>query len=47
MEWTVCFVVEVSDPKDETMTHGSPYNFDVMNSPITGHLGNMIVSPNW
>ena len=29
------------------MTHGSPYNFVVLNSPVIGHLGKMIISRNW
>ena len=40
----VLFVVRVSDPKDETVTHGSLYNFVVLNSPVTGHLWKMIKS---
>ena len=46
-ERTVNSVVHVSDPKDETVTRGSPYNFAVLNSLVTGHLGKMIISPNW
>ena len=41
------FMVQVSDPEDETVTHVSPYKFIVLNSPVTGHLGKMIISPNW
>ena len=41
------FVVQVLDPEDETMTYGSLYNFIVLNSPETGHLGKMIINPNW
>ena len=26
---------------------GMPYNFAVLNSLVTGHLGKMIISPNW
>ena len=44
---TLLFVVKVSDPEDETVTHGSLYNFVVRNSPVTGHLGKMIISLNW
>ena len=40
-------MVYVLDPEDETVTYGSPYNFVVLNSPVTGHLGQMIRSPNW
>ena len=46
-KWNVLFVVEYSDPEDETVTCGSPYKFAVLNSPVTGHLGKMIISPNW
>ena len=47
MAWNFPFVVIVSDPEDETMTHGIPYKFVVLNSPVIGHLGKMIISPNW
>ena len=40
-------VVLVSDSDDEPVTRGSPYNFAVLNSPITGHLGKMTISFNW
>ena len=45
--WTLISLVEVSDPKDEIVTRGSLYNFSIMNSPKIGHLGKMIISPNW
>ena len=35
------------DPEDETMTRGNPYNFVVLNSLVTGHLGKMIINPKW
>ena len=44
---TVLSVVRVSDSEDETMTREIPYNFAVLNSPVTSHLGKMIISPNW
>jgi len=47
MERTIISLVEVSDPEYETVTCGSLYNFTVLNSPITGHIGKMIISPNW
>ena len=47
MEWTVLSMVQISDPEDETVTRGIPYNFTVLNSPVIGHLGKMIISPNW
>ena len=45
--WTVLSVFQVSDPEDETVTRGSPYNFAMLNSPQTGHCGKTIISPNW
>ena len=44
---TVLYVVEVSDPEAETVTRGSPYNFAMLNSPETCHLGKTIISTNW
>ena len=46
MEWNVTSVVQVLDPEDETVTRGSPYNFTMLNSPETGHLGKFLISPN-
>ena len=46
-EWNVIFLVEYLDPEYETVTRGIPYNFTVLNSPVTGHLGKMIISTNW
>ena len=40
-------MVWISYPEDEIVTRGSPYNFTVLNSPVTGHLGKMIINPNW
>ena len=45
--WTVLSVVLIYEPEDEPMTCGMPYNFTVLNSPITGHLGKMIINSNW
>ena len=39
-------MVQVSEPEDETVTRGSPYNFAMLNSAKIGHLGKMIISPN-
>ena len=47
MEWTISSLVQISDTEYETVTHGSPYNFSVLNSPVIGHLGKMIIIPNW
>ena len=33
------------DLEYEPVTCGSPYNFTVMNSPVTGHLGKRIINP--
>ena len=46
-EQNLTSVVQASDPEDETVTCGSPYNFAVLKSPVIGHLGKMIISPNW
>ena len=40
-------MVHVLDSEDQPVTHGSPYNFTVLNSLVTGHLGKMIISRNW
>ena len=44
---TFILLVRISDSEDEPVTHGSPYNFVVLDSPITGHLGKMTISLNW
>ena len=44
---TLISVVRILDSEDEPVTRGMPYNFDVLNSPVTGHLGKRIISPNW
>ena len=46
-EQIVIFVVQVLDLEDEPVTCGSPYNFTVLNSPVTGHCGKSIINPNW
>ena len=46
-EWNLIFVVKFLDPNDETITHGIPYNFAMLNSPETCHLGKILISPNW
>ena len=40
-------VVQSSDLEDEPVTRGSLYNFVVLNSPVTGHLGKRIINPKW
>ena len=40
-------MVKFSDPEGETVTRGSPYNFDMLNSLETSHLGKMLISPNY
>ena len=44
---TILSVVEVSDLEDETVTCGSSYNISMLNSPEIGHLGKLLISPNW
>ena len=44
---TLIYEVDFSDPNDEKVTRGSPYNFAMLNNPEIGHLGKTIISPNW
>jgi len=44
---TLILVVQISDSEDEPVTHGMPYNFVVLNNPVTGHLGKRIINPKW
>ena len=46
-EKTLISMVKILDPEVEIVTRGSPYNFAMLNSPKTCHLGKMIISPNW
>ena len=46
-EHNVFSMVKVSYMYDQTVTRGSPYNFTILNSPITGHRGKRIINPNW
>ena len=39
-------VVQISEPEDEIVTRGRPYDFAVLNSPVTGHLGKRIINEN-
>ena len=45
MEFTFCGLSFKSEY--EPVTRVRPYNFALMNSPVTGHLGKMIINPNW
>ena len=38
-------VVRISESEDQPVTCGMPYNFDILNSPVTGHLGKRIINP--
>ena len=44
---TLISVVLRSNSEYEQVTHGMPYNFAVLNSPITSHLGKRIINPKW
>ena len=44
---TIHSVIQISDLEDEPMRRGIPYNFTVLNSSATGHLGKRIINPNW
>ena len=44
---TLLSMVQSSDSEDELVTGGRPYKFAVLNSPVTGHLGKLIIRPNW
>ena len=44
---TLLSVVRISDSEDEPVTRGMPYNFAILNSPVTGHLGKRIINPKW
>ena len=45
--WNLISMVQVSYLEDEIVTCGIPYNFAILNIPVTGHLGKIIISPNW
>ena len=46
MARNLIYLVKFLDPEDET-TRGSSYNFAMLNSPETGHLGKKLIRPNW
>ena len=43
----VISLVKFPDPEGETMTRGSLYKFDLLNSPKMRHLGKTHISSNW
>ena len=47
MAWTLLSVVWISDSEYEPVTRGMQYNFTVLNSPVTGHLGKRLINPKW
>ena len=40
-------MVKVLDPKGETVTHGSPYKFTILNSSQNNHIGEYSISTTW
>ena len=46
LSWTLISIIQILDLEDEPVTCGMLYNFTVLNSPETGHLGKMIINPN-
>ena len=44
---TLILVVQILDSEDELVTCGILYNFAILNSPVTGHLGKRTINPNW
>ena len=46
-EQTLLSMVQRLEPEDEPVTCGIPYNFTILNSPVTGHLGKRIINPKW
>ena len=41
------YMVQFLDPDNEIVKCGSPYNFNMLNTPETSHLGKNLISPNW
>ena len=39
--WNLISVFRISEPENEPVTRGMPYNFTVLNSHVTGHLGKL------
>ena len=46
-EWNVHSVVQSSNLEYETVTRGSPYDFAMLNSTETRHLGKTLIISNW
>ena len=44
---TLIYVVNISDPEGEIVTHGSSYKFSILNSPEISHLGKTCINPNF
>ena len=47
ISWLAISLIQISEPEDEPVTRGMPYNCTILNSPVTGHLGKMFINPNW
>ena len=47
IEQALISFIQILEPEDEPVTRGMPYNCTVLNSPVTGHLGKMIINSNW
>ena len=44
---TIISMIQILYSEDEPVTRDMPYNFTILNCPVTGHLGKMIINPNW
>ena len=44
---TLISMVRRSNSENELGTRGMLYNFTVLNSPVTGHLGKRIINTKW
>ena len=40
-------LIRILGSEDEPVTRRMPYNFTILNSPVTGHLGKRIININW
>ena len=43
----IIYFIQILEPEDEPVTRDMSYNCIVLNSPVTGQLGKMIINPNW